>query len=1194
VITSSNSNTSGFLRFASQNSGQTPLTLDGATGSVGISNNTPAAKLDIADTTLAGSGSLAGSILNLAQTWNTTGAPTAIKLNVTNTDSGAASNLLDLQVGTVSQFKVDKVGDVTLGLRLKNTYNQIYLSPNNIDALIAFTSQVRTLMPLGFSNNGSFNDTFLRRRGVANLQIGAADDATPVAQTLSVQSVIAGATNTAGANFTIDGSQGTGNQTGGAIGFRTAPLGASGSTVNPLSTAMDIQGNGYVGFWWSGLRAMSWNNSTLGLNFGKQTPIYWSDNNAATGVRDLALHFDASNTLAQRNGVNPQAFRLYNTYTDATTFERLNIKWDTNVLKIGTEKGSVGGTARAMELQTDNTTRMTIASAGDIGIGTTAPINKLDINGDTRAGGWLHVDRTGGSLTSYFAFRARGASEAGNFGNAAGNGQFEINGVNGSGLVIGTSNGPVILGTQGSERLRITAAGLVGIGTTTPRGALDISSSNNSGLWSYLQNTDSGSYSAFAVGNNISASRFVIYTLGSTYPSTAQYQANHTLMEAAGDLFFKANNHIFYSGNVGIGTTTPSTKLEIVTTGSVDGLKLNRAADDRTAWLVDEGTGSGALYLFNGSNSNSVFITGNGNSHISSGTLGLGVSNSSAAKLDILDTTLAGSGSLAGSILNLAQTWNTTGAPTAIKLNVTNTASGAASNLLDLQVDGTTKFKISKNGMFTHTDTSGNFVGIYSNGNVTYFVGSDDPLDRSMGFNHGSPTLFLPNDGRFAWTNQARGQYNASGSADLFLSRRGAANLRIGAIDAAAPVAQTLSVQSVIAGTTNTAGANLTITGSQGTGTGIGGSIIFQTAQAGSSGSTQNALSAALTIDSNRNMTVGGPWNDFTFNVPAGGGSRSFSIKDGSTTTFQVGTNGMVVLGYLAMGASTPNPDILLQRDAANTLGLRNGVNPQTFRLYNTFTDATTFERLNIKWDTNVLKIGTEKGASGGTARAMELQTDGITRVVINSNGLTVGSLNINPTNSAIYNAVIIGFGTNTAYVASPSDGVLRITNNALTDFNRIQLGGATSSFPAIKRNGAAIQIRLADDSANAALETAGLTVVGSASVSGHFSATTKSFLIPHPTKPDKKLQYACLEGPENGVYIRGKTNEPIILLPDYWSELVDADSITVTVTPIGKPQQLFVVSQNSTSVEIGNVDGLYNYLIFAERKDVNKLQTEI
>jgi hypothetical protein len=118
--------------------------------------------------------------------------------------------------------------------------------------------------------------------------------------------------------------------------------------------------------------------------------------------------------------------------------------------------------------------------------------------------------------------------------------------------------------------------------------------------------------------------------------------------------------------------------------------------------------------------------------------------------------------------------------------------------------------------------------------------------------------------------------------------------------------------------------------------------------------------------------------------------------------------------------------------------------------------------------------------------------------------------------------------------------------------------------------------------------------ISGSASVSGHFSAATKSFIIPHPTNPDKKLQYACLEGPENGVYIRGKTDEPIIPLPDYWSELVDADSITVTVTPIGKPQQLYVVSQDSTSVEIGNVDGLYNYTIFGERKDVNKLQTEI
>ena len=120
------------------------------------------------------------------------------------------------------------------------------------------------------------------------------------------------------------------------------------------------------------------------------------------------------------------------------------------------------------------------------------------------------------------------------------------------------------------------------------------------------------------------------------------------------------------------------------------------------------------------------------------------------------------------------------------------------------------------------------------------------------------------------------------------------------------------------------------------------------------------------------------------------------------------------------------------------------------------------------------------------------------------------------------------------------------------------------------------------------------LEIGGNAKVSGHFSAATKSFLIPHPTKPTKQLQYACLEGPENGVYIRGKTNESVIILPEYWQELVDEDSVTVTVTPIGKFQQLFVASQTSESVEIGNVDGFYNYVIYGERKDVDKLQTEI
>ena len=89
---------------------------------------------------------------------------------------------------------------------------------------------------------------------------------------------------------------------------------------------------------------------------------------------------------------------------------------------------------------------------------------------------------------------------------------------------------------------------------------------------------------------------------------------------------------------------------------------------------------------------------------------------------------------------------------------------------------------------------------------------------------------------------------NAGGTAGITLRRAADANLAFGAADAASPVAQTLSVQNVVGGTTNTAGVNWTFAASRGTGTGAGGDIIFQTAPAGGSGTTQNTLATAFTI----------------------------------------------------------------------------------------------------------------------------------------------------------------------------------------------------------------------------------------------------------------------------------------------------------------------------------------------------------
>ena len=121
--------------------------------------------------------------------------------------------------------------------------------------------------------------------------------------------------------------------------------------------------------------------------------------------------------------------------------------------------------------------------------------------------------------------------------------------------------------------------------------------------------------------------------------------------------------------------------------------------------------------------------------------------------------------------------------------------------------------------------------------------------------------------------------------------------------------------------------------------------------------------------------------------------------------------------------------------------------------------------------------------------------------------------------------------------------------------------------------------------------------------VNGSFAATTKSFVIDHPTKPNKKLRYASLEGPENGVYVRGKGNSNVIELPEYWTELVHEESITVNLTAIGRDSNKKIRAYSVDNIEDNKVyiytdssDNIYNYFftVYGERKDVERLEVEV
>lgn len=115
--------------------------------------------------------------------------------------------------------------------------------------------------------------------------------------------------------------------------------------------------------------------------------------------------------------------------------------------------------------------------------------------------------------------------------------------------------------------------------------------------------------------------------------------------------------------------------------------------------------------------------------------------------------------------------------------------------------------------------------------------------------------------------------------------------------------------------------------------------------------------------------------------------------------------------------------------------------------------------------------------------------------------------------------------------------------------------------------------------------------------IAGHLKARTKSFLIPHPSNPEKYLlEHGSLEGPEHGVYVRGTASgfdEATIYLPDYWEKLVEG-KYAILLTARG-PYNLYVKNQNSNSFTVKRSKAFFtskkriefDYFVVAERSDI-------
>jgi hypothetical protein len=246
---------------------------------------------------------------------------------------------------------------------------------------------------------------------------------------------------------------------------------------------------------------------------------------------------------------------------------------------------------------TADTERMRIDSAGNVGIGTTSPVYRLDVR--TALTGTAAGDNTAIALNS----QASGRDANIRFGD-------NVNAT----ARIGYLSGALYVFTNNAERLRVTTTGNVGIGTSAPSAKLELSDATAPVY--VIQTRGSLQTILGPVGSNVGDPGQV----GTVSNSPFRLVTNNT-----------ERMRITSAGNVGIGTSSPGQNLSVVSSGATEVRSETTATDGSALFSLKNDNSIPWLLTTRGDTNDSFLIRRNGVNLVNldtAGNLGLGVTPS--------------------------------------------------------------------------------------------------------------------------------------------------------------------------------------------------------------------------------------------------------------------------------------------------------------------------------------------------------------------------------------------------------------------------------------------------------------------------------------------------------------------------------------------------------------------------------------